>query len=60
MPMYMFQGRYTPASLNAMVSAPQDREAAAGALIEAMGGKVSTVDHVTQGILIAIALPVEK
>ena len=40
MPHYMFQGRYTTASLKAMVSSPQDREKAARALIEAMGGKL--------------------
>ena len=40
MPFYLFQGRYTTASLKAMVDNPQDREAAAGALIEAVGGKL--------------------
>lgn len=40
MPFYMFQGRYTTDSLKAMVKDPQDREAAARALIEAIGGKL--------------------
>ena len=38
MPMYMFQARYTAATLKAMVDNPQDREAAARPLIEAIGG----------------------
>lgn len=38
MPFYMFQGRYTPASLDAMIENPQDRAAAASKLIEAVGG----------------------
>ncbi|MEO3414079.1 GYD domain-containing protein [Roseovarius sp. CAU 1744] len=38
MPFYLFQGRYTTASLKAMVDDPQDREAAAKKLIEAVGG----------------------
>ncbi|MEO1139988.1 MAG: GYD domain-containing protein [Pseudomonadota bacterium] len=40
MPFYMFQGRYSTASLKAMVDNPQDREAAAGQLIEEVGGKL--------------------
>ena len=40
MPYYMFQGRYTTESLRAMVDNPQDREAAARAVIEAVGGKL--------------------
>lgn len=40
MPFYLFQGRYTPAALKAMVENPQDREAAARVLIEAVGGKL--------------------
>ncbi|SON56373.1 hypothetical protein HDIA_2832 [Hartmannibacter diazotrophicus] len=40
MPFYMFQGRYTAAALKAMVDKPQDREAAARPMIEAMGGKL--------------------
>lgn len=40
MPMYMFKGRYTSAAFKAMVDTPQDREAAARPLIEAVGGKL--------------------
>ena len=40
MSFYLFQGRYTTASLKAMVDEPQDREAAARELIEAVGGKL--------------------
>ena len=40
MPFYMFQGRYSAAALKAMVDNPQDREAAARPLIEAIGGKL--------------------
>ena len=37
---YLFQASYTPAALKAMVNDPQDREAAARSLIEAVGGKL--------------------
>ena len=40
MSFYLFQGRYTTASLKAMVDEPQDREAAARELIEAVGGNL--------------------
>jgi len=40
MPFYMFQARYTAAALKAMVDNPQDREAAARPLVEAVGGKL--------------------
>ena len=40
MAFYLFQGSYTPAALKAMVANPQDREAAARPLIEAVGGKL--------------------
>ena len=43
MPFYLFQGRYTPAALKAMVDNPQDREAAARPLVEAVGGKLHHV-----------------
>ena len=43
MPFYLFQGRYTPAALKAMVDKPQDREAAARPLVEAVGGKLHHV-----------------
>lgn len=38
MPFYMFQGRYTPDALRAMIAAPQDRSDPARQLIEAAGG----------------------
>jgi hypothetical protein len=38
MPFYMFQGRYSIAAIKAMVDKPQDREAAARPLIQAVGG----------------------
>lgn len=37
---YLFQASYTPAALKAMIDNPQDREAAARPLIEAVGGKL--------------------
>lgn len=37
---YLFQGRYTPAALKAMIDKPQDRKAAAAKMIEAIGGKL--------------------
>ena len=37
---YMLQGRYSPASIKAMVSKPQDREASAMALAESLGCKL--------------------
>jgi uncharacterized protein with GYD domain len=40
MPFYMFQARYTAAAIKAMVDSPQDREAAARPLVEAIGGKL--------------------
>ena len=40
MPYYMFQARYSTAAIKAMVDNPQDREAAARPLIEAVGGKL--------------------
>ena len=40
MPFYMFQARYTADALKAMVANPQDREAAARPLVEAIGGKL--------------------
>ena len=43
MPYYMFQGRYTPAAIKAMVDNPQDREAAVRPLIEALGGRLHNV-----------------
>ena len=40
MPLYMFQGQYSGAAIKAMVENPQDREAPARALAEAMGAKL--------------------
>lgn len=40
MPYYMFQARYSTDAIKAMVDNPQDREAAARPLIEALGGKL--------------------
>jgi uncharacterized protein with GYD domain len=40
MPHYMYQGRYSPDALKAMIGKPQDREASARKLIEAAGGKL--------------------
>ena len=40
MAFYLFQASYTPAALKALVDNPQDREAAARPLIEAVGGKL--------------------
>ncbi|AZQ66413.1 GYD domain-containing protein [Silicimonas algicola] len=40
MPFYMFTGRYTTASIKSLVAEPDDREAAARKLIEALGGKL--------------------
>ena len=37
---YMFQGRYSTDAISAMVDNPQDREAAARALVEAAGGRL--------------------
>lgn len=40
MAFYLFQGRYAPAALKAMIDKPQDRKAAAAKMIEAIGGKL--------------------
>ncbi|MCV2864883.1 GYD domain-containing protein [Albidovulum sediminicola] len=37
---YLFQGRYTAASMKAMIDNPQDRKQAAAKMIEAVGGKL--------------------
>lgn len=37
---YLFRGRYSTDAIKAMVNKPQDREAAAAPLIEALGGKL--------------------
>jgi len=40
MPFYMLQGRYTTASIKALVQKPEDRSKAAAAVVEANGGKL--------------------
>lgn len=40
MSFYMFKGQYSTDSLRSLVEKPQDREAAAGKLIAALGGKL--------------------
>lgn len=40
MSFYLFRGQYSTDSLRALVDKPQDREAAAGAMIDSMGGKL--------------------
>ncbi len=40
MPFYLFQGRYTPTAIKAMVDNPQNRRDAAAKMIEANGGKL--------------------
>ncbi|MCK0170698.1 GYD domain-containing protein [Aliiroseovarius sp. S1123] len=40
MSFYLFRGRYSTDSLRALVDKPQDREAAAGAMIDSMGAKL--------------------
>lgn len=43
MPHYLFQGRYSIDSMKAMVKNPQDRETAAKAVIESVGGKLHSM-----------------
>jgi uncharacterized protein with GYD domain len=40
MPFYMLQGRYTAASIKALVQKPEDRSKAAAAVVKATGGKL--------------------
>ncbi len=40
MAFYLYQASYTPDAIKAMIANPQDREAAASKLIEALGGKL--------------------
>lgn len=40
MPYYLFEAKYTAAAIKAMVDNPQDREAAARKLFEAVGAKM--------------------
>lgn len=43
MSFYLWQGCYSTAAIKAMVDSPQDREAAARPLVEAVGGKLHHV-----------------
>lgn len=43
MPFYMFHGRYSTESINAMVQKPQDREAVGRKLIKSLGGKMHSM-----------------
>jgi uncharacterized protein with GYD domain len=40
MPFYMFKGKYSTDSIKSLVANPEDREAAARKMIEALGGKL--------------------
>lgn len=40
MPLYMFKASYTSEAIKAMIDTPQDREAGARPLVEAMGAKL--------------------
>jgi len=62
MPHYMFQGRYSVESIRAMVENPQDREGAARALIEAMGGKLHSMFFAfgSEDIVAIIDVPDDK
>ena len=42
MPFYLLSARYTAAALKAMVDKPQDREASARPLVEAVGGNTTS------------------
>ncbi|MEM7464019.1 MAG: GYD domain-containing protein [Pseudomonadota bacterium] len=59
---YMFQGRYTTESIRAMVENPQDREKAAKALIEVMGGKLHSMFFAfgNEDIIAIIEVPDDK
>ena len=62
MPYYMFQGRYSPTALKALVDDPQDREAAARPLIEAIGGKLHNLFFCfgTEDVVALIEAPDDK
>lgn len=59
---YMFQARYTAAAIKAMVDKPQDREAAARLLIEAVGGKLHSMFFCfgSEDVLAIIEAPDDK
>lgn len=40
MAFYLFQASYTPDAVKALISEPQDREAAAAKMVEGLGGKL--------------------
>ena len=40
MPMYLFQGKYTPETFRKLIAKPQDRTAVVSRLAEAAGGKL--------------------
>ncbi len=40
MAFYLFQASYTPDAVKALISEPQDREAAAAKMVESLGGKL--------------------
>ena len=59
---YMFQGRYSVESIQAMVQNPQDREAAARVLIETLGGKLHSMFFAfgSEDIVAIIEVPDDK
>ncbi len=59
---YMFQGRYSVESIQAMVKNPQDREKAAKDLIESMGGKLHSMFFAfgSEDIVVIIEVPDDK
>ncbi|MEP2028404.1 MAG: GYD domain-containing protein [Paracoccaceae bacterium] len=59
MPLYMFQARYTTAAIKAMVDNPQDREAPARKLIEALGGKLHNLYFCfgTEDVMVIVEAP---
>lgn len=62
MPFYMFQGRYSPASIKAMIGTPQDREVPARALLESVGCKLHSLFFCfgTEDIVAIIEAPDDK
>lgn len=62
MPFYLYQCSYTPASIKAMIAEPQDREAAAGKMIESLGGKLHHFSFAfgTSDIVALIEVPDDK
>jgi uncharacterized protein with GYD domain len=40
MPMYLFQGKFSPGAFKALIAKPQDRTEAARRVVEAAGGKL--------------------